>query len=183
MQHKIFKMGFGAFVLCAIAFAIMGMTPADTKAWGVFNPGLCGKLGTFHGEAADMGITWMVVNTPGQNAIHGQFTVEWIEIDPTLGGFPDAVRITDASGVWEKTGWNVYKYTWIAYGLDQNGFLVYSARASGTAKMTDCNHVDLNYVLELWPAGFDIYTNPPIVCVPGTATETRMPLVQASCEY
>lgn len=185
MKHKIFKMGLGVLTLCCIAFFIMGMTPTTAKSCDYKNKGLCGKVGTFHGEAPDMGITWMVVNTPGQNADNGQFTVEWTEIDPTLGipmpPFTDAVRVTNASGVWKKVSRNVYEFTWIAYGLDQDGFLAYSARASGTAKLTDCDHVDMNYVLELWPEGYDIYNDPPIVAAPGTGVETRMPLVQATC--
>jgi hypothetical protein len=184
MGKKITRLSIGAIALGCIAFFIMGMSPADMKHWGFPNTGLCGKVGTFHGEAADMGFTWMVVNTPGQNAANGQFTVEWIEIDPTLvGNFPDATRMTNAYGVWKKVGWNVYKYTWIAYGLDQDGFLVYSVRASGTAKLTNCNHADLNYVLEIWPAGLDIYEDEsPIPPIPGSGVETRMPLVQATCE-
>ena len=185
MQYKIFKIGLGVFTLCFIAFFIMGMTPKAGKSFDFKCRGLCSKVGTFHGEAPDMGITWMVVNSPGMNPANGQFMVEWTEIDPTLGipmsPFTDAVHVTNASGVWKKVGRNMYEFTWIAYGLDQDGFLAYSARASGTAKLTDCDHVDMNYVLELWPAGYDIYSDPPVVTTPGTGVETRMPLVQASC--
>ena len=187
MRQKMIRLSFGAIALCCIAFFIMGMTPADPEQWGFhkatsLNRGLCSKVGTWHGVAPDMGITWLVVNTPGQNVINGQLTVQWVEIDPTFGGsFPYAARVTNACGVWKKVGWRTYQFTWIAHGLDQDGILIYTIRASGEAYLVDCDHVDLTCVLEFWLAGDDIYTDPPIVCVPGTAEETRMPLVQASC--
>lgn len=183
MRHKMIRLSSGAIALCCIAFFIMGMAPADAKQWGFQNIGLYGKVGTWHGVAADLHITWMAVNTPGQNAFNGQMTVEWVEIDPTLfGNFPDAARVTNAYGVWKQVGWRVYPFNWIGYGLDQDGILIYTARASGEAYLVDCDHLDITYVLEVWLAGDDISTDPPLFCIPGTAVETRMPLVEASCE-
>ena len=141
----------------------------------------CSRIGTWHGMG-DQGFVWMAVDSPGQDATNGQLTIEWVMIDPTLGGFfPDAARITNGIGVWKKVNKQMYQYTWIAYGLDQDGIPIYTGRASGTATLADCNHVNLTYVLELWLAGEDISTDAPFFCAPGTATETRMSFVQASC--
>ncbi|HSB07910.1 MAG TPA: hypothetical protein VLM38_00245 [Blastocatellia bacterium] len=142
----------------------------------------CSRVGTWHG-AGDSGTTWMATDTPGSSATVGQFALEWVSIDPTLGGFfPTVTRATNALGVWQKVNEHTYQYTWIAYGLAADGSTVYVARASGIASMADCDHVNLTYVLELFLPTQDISTEPPefgSFC--GTATETRMALVQATC--
>ncbi len=142
----------------------------------------CSRVGTWHG-VGDSGSTWIAADTPGSSATVGQFALEWVLIDPTLGGFfPTVSRATNALGVWQKVNEHTYQYTWIAYGLDAGGLPVYVARASGIASMADCNHVNLTYALELFAPGQDISTEPPAFgtyC--GTATETRMALVQATC--
>lgn len=182
MQHKIIKMGFGALALCCIAFFIMGMTPTAAKSCNLKNKGLCTRIGTWHG-VSDLGFTWMAIKTPGQNAVNGQVNVEWIYFDPTLfGNFDDAARITNGIGVWKKVGRHLYQFTWMAYGLDQDGEVLYTMRASGEAESVDCDTADITYVLKVWPEGDDISPDPDPVCIPGTATETRMPLVQESCE-
>ena len=159
----------------------MGMTPKTARSCNFKSKGLCGKVGTWMGEA-DLGFTWMAVKTPGQNAVNGQLTLEWVNIDPTLfGNFICATRTTNGVGVWKKVGRHVYQFTWMAYGLDQDGGVLYTMRASGEAESVDCDNAYITYVLEVWPAGFDISTDPAPVCIPGIATETRMPLGQATC--
>ncbi len=142
----------------------------------------CSRVGTWHG-AGDSGTTWMATDTPGSSATVGQFALEWVSLDPTLGGFfPTVSRGTNALGVWQKVNDHTYEYTWIAYGLDAGGSAVYVARASGIASMANCDHVNLTYALELFLPSQDISTEPPAFgtfC--GTATETRMSLVQATC--
>lgn len=142
----------------------------------------CSRVGTWHG-AGDSGITWIASDTPGSSATVGQFALEWVSIDPTLGGFfPTVTRATNALGVWQKVNEYAYQYTWIAYGLAVNGSAVYVARASGIASIVDCDHANLTYALELFDPGQDISTDSPAFgtyC--GTATETRMSLVQATC--
>lgn len=187
MKSNIFKISFGVIVLSCIAFFIITMTPSDAKPWDFPIKGPCNRLGVWYGEG-DQGYSWMVVETPGWNAISGQFTVEWIELDPTLGGFfPEAVRATNAVGVWEKVGRLMYEYTWIAYGLDEDSGVLYTARASGEAELVDCDNVDMDYVLEFWPGKIVFSTDPndpvpePIFTTPrGFGSETRMPLVQTS---
>ena len=139
----------------------------------------CSRVGTWHG-LGDSGISWMATDTPGSNATVGQIALEWVVIDPTLGGFfQTAVRATNPLGVWQKVNQRKYTYTWIAYGLDAGGLPVYVARASGMASMVDCDHVRLTYALELFDPAQDISTESPLFgTVTGTATETRMALVQ-----
>jgi hypothetical protein len=142
----------------------------------------CGIIGTWYG-VGDSGTTWWATVTPGSTMIAGQFNMEWVLLEPTLGGFfPDAVRVTGASGVWKQLRHNTYEYTWVAHGLDASGAVVYTARVSGLHTRVDCNHMNINYALELWYGFPDISTEPASFCFPGTATETRMPLVQATCQ-
>lgn len=142
----------------------------------------CTTVGTWFG-VGDSGTTWMDTVTPGSSATVGQMNLEWVLLDPTLGGFfPQAVRATNAVGVWEKVNERNYEYTWVVYALDAAGAAVFVARASGTKSLADCDHINITYVLELWLAGQDMNADPPFFCVAGTATETRMPLVQAVCQ-
>lgn len=142
----------------------------------------CSRVGTWHG-VGDSGNTWLSTYTPGSSSTVGQFALEWVALDPTLGGFfPSVSRVTNALGTWQKLYDHTYEYTWIAYAFDAGGSAVYVARASGIDSMADCDHVNITYALELFDPGQDISTDPPAFgtfC--GTATETRMSLVQATC--
>lgn len=167
-------------IVLSVVFAAMVFAANGSAARGSNN---CSLVGTWLG-VGDSGTSWIATVTPGPNATVGQLAMEWVGMDPTLGGsFPNVIRATNALGVWEKVNKRKYEYTWIAYGFDANGLQVYVTRASGTALMTDCDHVALTYVLELFNPGQDISTQQPLLgCFPGTAVETRMPLVQAICE-
>lgn len=185
MRHKMIRVSFIAIALGCIAFFIMGMAPENAENWGFRSRGLCGLVGTWQGEG-EMGFNWMAVFNPGQGAINGQVTVEWVELDPTLGNplFNNVVSATNACGVWKKVGWRTYQLTWMAHGLDQNGMVVYTVRCSGEAELVDCDFIYETHVLELWlglPQDPDSYTN-PILCIPGTAFQTRMQLVQATVQ-
>jgi hypothetical protein len=169
---------------CPGWFLIFGLACAAVLTAG---PGVlaasnsCTVVGTWYG-AGDSGITWIGTMTPGGSATVGQLTMEWVLMDATLGGFfPSAVRVTDGMGVWQKGKKQSYAYTWVAYAFDANGALVYSARASGTRTSVNCDLWSVTYVLELWLPNQDMETDPPYFCAPGTATETRMTLVQSHC--
>jgi hypothetical protein len=136
----------------------------------------CTAVGTWLGQG-DSGFTWMNIKTPGSSATTGQVDVTWIEVDPTLfGAFPDAVRITNGRGVWQMVSGDTVEYTWMAYGLDASAALVYFARVSGSHTEDDCDHHSITYVMELF-----LPDSTPVFCAEGTANETRMPLVQATC--
>lgn len=189
MSRKITKVSFGVIALSCIAFFIIGITQADANYRGFPNKGPCTMVGTWQGENLQGG-AWFTVYTPGQNAFNGQVTGEFIQIDPTFfGSFPNTVRVTNPVGVWKKVGWRRYQYTTRAFGLDEYGDVVYIWRISGESELVDCDHCETTTsVIELWygedvDISTDISIVPPNLCVPGGFTyETRIPLVQASCE-
>jgi hypothetical protein len=171
------KICWGALLAAVTVFAASGFSPMTPPASNG-----CSRVGTWHG-LGDSGTSWIAIDSPGANATSGQLALEWVSLDPTFGGFfPTADRATGAQGVWQKVNQHTYQYTWIAYVLDAGGSAVFVARASGIASMTDCDHMDLTYALEVFDPSQDISTEPPLFgtyC--GTATETRMALVQATC--
>ena len=138
----------------------------------------CSRVGTWFG-VGDSGMTWIAIDTPGPDATVGQTSLEWVLLDPTLGGlFPTAARATGGQGVWEKVKHGHYKYMWMAYALDASGLPVFAARTSGFLWMRTCDHVDITYALELVSPLQNIFTDVPAFgAFTGTATETRMPLV------
>jgi len=137
----------------------------------------CGRVGTWFGQG-DSGITWIASDTSGVSATVGQLDLDWVLIDPTLGGFfPTVVRVTNARGVWEKVNQRKYKYTWVAYAFDANAAIVFVARTSGYATMAGCNQVNITYTLELFDPAQDIWSDTPPFAFPGTAVEKRMPVV------
>ena len=167
-------------VLLMVGFACMVLFFVSGTAMAASNS--CGIVGTWFG-AGDSGTTWFSTYTKGSSSTVGQMNLEWILLDPTLGGFfPDAVRTTNGVGVWEKVNNHNYKYTWVAYAFDANGAIVYTTRVSGTESVVDCDHVDITYVLELWLPDQDMNTDPPFFCATGTALQTRMALTQATCQ-
>jgi len=169
-------------VACGIVLVALCASPVLAGGPGAGGSNNCSNVGTWLG-LGDTGFTWMNTITPGANATVGQLDIEWVLIDPTLFGFfPDAVRVTNATGVWEKVNRQTYMVTWMAWGFDVNGFPLYVGRLSGTDTMVGCDELDVGYVLEIFLPGQDMNTEPPIFCANGHATETRMPLVQAICE-
>jgi hypothetical protein len=177
MRKQLVVMGLGAAFLALIAFADSPPEVPEAQAASE-----CGIVGTWFG-VGDSGTAWMDVATPGVSPTSGQFEMEWVSLDPTLGGyFPDAVRATRAGGVWRQLSVRTFRYTWIAYGLALDGSLVYTVRVSGTKTRRSCNRLDVSYVLELWLPEQTVSEDPPFFCMPGTATETRMTLVQGNCQ-
>jgi len=166
-----------AAIFAVTVFAGSGSVMAASKN--------CSHLGTWHG-VVDSGATYMVTITKGQSTTVGQMVAEWILWDPTLlGAFPDAVRTTNAIGVWEKVNGNKFKWTWIAYGLDGFGQPLYTIRASGVSSLKDCDTMPFTYVTQVFlptfPPTQDFSTQTPIATFCGDGTETRMQLVQTTC--
>jgi hypothetical protein len=138
----------------------------------------CGRVGTWFGQG-DSGTTWIAIVTAGMSATVGQINMEWVLLEPTLGGFfPTAVRVTGGKGVWEKVNQNQYKYTWVAYGLDATGQPVYVARTSGFETIAGCDQTNITYTLELFSPEQNIWSDPPFFgAFTGTGVENRMPVV------
>lgn len=159
-------------LLCAAIFLlVLGSSAALAEANN------CSRVGTWMGDTGT-GITWTDIATAGRSATEGQLDLEWTKIDPTLGGFP-TVRITNGKGTWQHVSGNTYRFTWVAYGLDAGSQPFFISRASGQVKMTNCNTIEINYTLEIFAAGQDIWTEQPMYGVSiGYAVEKRMPVVQ-----
>lgn len=63
-------------------------------------------------------------------------------VNPATGEpmFPNAVRMTELKGVWERTGGNTIAFTQIGWAVDADGDAVYVVRNSGRTTLTDgCN--------------------------------------------
>jgi len=138
----------------------------------------CGVVGTWtHWED----FAWVGVVSPGMNATVGQIDMEWILWDPTIGGahplLTTAVRTTGPKGVWEKVNEREYKYTWVAYGLNAAGALVYALRAVGVGTIAGCDRFDITGRLQLFAPNQNIWTDEPVLWVPIDEFATRMPLV------
>lgn len=165
-------------ILAAVCAALLFAGGANTMAAAPS----CTCVGTWYGQS-DNGFTWIEVITPGTNATSGQVSLHWVLVDPTFGGrFPEVVKVTDAYGVWEKVNRRNTKFTWLVYGLDATGAVIFVGRVSGTDAMDGCNSLMSTYVLEVFLPGQDMTTDEPVDCGTGTSVETRVALVQATCD-
>ncbi len=164
----------------ALLFATVVASAQQARRRDAVQSNNCGRVGTWFGQS-DSGFTWMSIESPGVSATVGQVHLDWILVDPTLGGFfPTAVRVPPGLGVWEKVNQRQYKYTWVAYALDAAGQPVVVARTSGFDTITGCDRTDLEYTLELFAPAQDIWSEKPLFgAFKGTGLETRMPLVVA----
>jgi hypothetical protein len=142
---------------------------------------LCVIDGTWIGET-DSGARFLINYNSAPLGLAGGMSLEWIVFDPTLyGTFPSAVSMSQGMGVWQRTRWNSYDYTWIAYGLDAGGLPVYSIKTSGTGVVQSCDRFEFNYNIEVFPTPLDPLEDDPVACIPGTGVKRRVPLSQASC--
>jgi hypothetical protein len=139
-------------------------------------------MGVGQSEGRVIDFRWTELVSPGQSATVGGIEIDWAHMEPTFGGaYPSAVRVTPGLGTWEKGKKQTYTYTWIAYGVTASGNVDYIIRGSGTKTMTDCDHVNMTFVLEFFNPSQDITWEAPLWCLPGLATELRVGAVQATC--
>lgn len=173
----------GAVLAVAFAAAIVLVGGGQAANPQAQRQGPCSSEGTWQG-AADNGFTWTNVITRGSDARGGQLDLDWVLMDPTLGGnFATAARATSGRGVWEDDGHQHAAWTWMAHGLDASGGPVYTIRASGTHSMPDCGRLEIEYALEVFLPFQNMATDSPVAVLRGTAVETRMPLVQPPGEF
>ncbi len=163
-------------IALAGVFAVASLPASDSALAGV----RCDSNGAWFGVVSG-GSTWMMAVSPGSDATDGAMVIEWVSVDPTLGFFPTAVRWTNAVGPWQKVGEREAAFTHVNYALDATGATVYVFRVSGISRWVSCDRFDFTYVAEVFLPGQDMTTEPPLFCLPGTGTTTRMPLVQATC--
>jgi hypothetical protein len=145
----------------------------------------CTIVGTWMHSAgpADL-FTWNLVATPGASATAGQLDYEWVLVNPTLpnakfpdGMFPNAVRATNPNGAWEKVKQGEYNLTWVAYGLDKDGKIVYVLRPHGVATMTTCDTFSFIGTYDVFLPTQDIWSGTPVGSLPVNEPHWRMPVV------
>jgi len=167
-----------ASLTAATALAALCLASSDALADGNHHGKSCSGVGTWMGVTAS-GDTYLEIATPGTNATSGQFGFSWVSFDPALGGFfGTAVRVTDAAGVSERKGRRT-RFTHVFYGLDATGYVLYTIRASGEYRLTDCDHKETTYTVELF-LGESLDEGNLIATLPGASTETRLRLVHPS---
>lgn len=67
----------------------------------------------------------------------------------TTAVFPEAVRMTELKGVWERTGGHAIAFTQIGWAVDKDGNPQYVVRNSGTTTFTDdCNTENVKSTVE-----------------------------------
>jgi hypothetical protein len=175
MNKSSFLKGFSVIAVGCIVLLLAG---GNARAAG----DECSIAGAWFGSCS-IGPTWVDNFNPGLTATSGQCILEWVLVDPTLGGyFPTAVKGTPGVGVWK---WNKdihnYDFTFVNYGLDAGGQIVWVGRTSGTGELTDCDHVVFDFGLEVWMPGQDMNTDPPVACISGTGSKTRVQHAQPVC--
>jgi hypothetical protein len=178
--NKICKRSFIMAMALAAVCALAAAWPCAAAAAG---PTECGLIGTWYGNAGSP-LTWLGVHTAGSTNIKGEMVMHWVRVRDYLitayGLYPDATRLTDGHGVWEKTVKDQYKYTWYAYGIGtSNDPPLFSVRVSGTATMTDCDNIAIDFTYEIFD-GFvlpqDMSGVEPVGAITDVARETRVPL-------
>jgi hypothetical protein len=115
----------------------------------------CKLQGTWYGRYIDQAGSFMVTYH-GAGPNKGTSDIDWIESDPTMGGyFPEAVSQTNSRGVWKRTGPNTFDYTTLTFGLDADDEIVWILRSSGTKTLPDCNTMEATISYDIMTPDLD----------------------------
>lgn len=169
----------GTATLIVVVASMAPPAAAQTRDPG---HGVCALQGSWlAGGEEQVGDTFFGIFSRGATDVEGPMVVEWIVEEPMFG----AVTLTQAVGQWRKARGRNYDYTFLFYGLDANGELVYAIRNSGTATIQDCDSAKFEYVSEVFFVGLetpsDALNGEPDFCLAGRGRATRLPLIQAEC--
>jgi hypothetical protein len=172
--------------LTVVLTAALAITAIGAPPWAAPGPDSkdSGLIGTWYGHS-DGAIRWLAVHTAGSNFTSGQMLMNWVSVAPkylTYGDtYSSVTRLTPGHGVWEQIGKGQYKYTWYAYGIPDTGDPLYTLRVSGVAKNTDSDNVSIDFTYEVFDGRLEPHEisghTPLNFPLPGTAEETRVPLV------
>jgi hypothetical protein len=127
----------------------------------------------------DSGSYWLATYH-GKTAFSGTSDLDFPLFEPTLGGlFPEAVKVSSARGVWERTGVNTFAYTLILFGIDGNGAVSWILKNSGDKTLTEnCSLMSIKSSIEVFLPDVDPFDGEPIICIPPppepTSWEVRM---------
>jgi hypothetical protein len=174
--------------------AALAIAAISTVAWAGPGPGPgpkeCGLIGTWSGSAGSS-LVWLAIHTAGStDDKNGEMLLDWVYVSPYLlnpssvtvfTGSP-ATRMTGGHGVWQQISKGQYKgqynYTWYTYGINADGFPVYTVRVTGVAATAKCDDVSISYTYEVFPPTFppQNVSGTPLYSTSDGAAETRVPL-------
>lgn len=166
----------------ALVVAVASMAPPAAAQTSEPGRGGCSLQGSWLGGGEEQaGDTFFGIFSRGATDVEGPLVLEWIVQEPMFG----AMTLTQAVGQWRKAHGRDFEYTFLFYGLDVNGELVYAIRNSGTTTIQDCDSAEFEYVSEVFFIGLetpsDVLNGEPDFCLAGQGRATRLPLIQAEC--
>lgn len=132
----------------------------------------CKLLGSWLGYSTATGDAWWMSTISGQNASAGTvvlevpgFDVTFPVGDPPIQIFPNAVKMTDLKGTWERTGGNTFAYTVLGIVVDENGVTQYIAKLSGTETVFEgCDTMFLEHTtLQLFLPAANPFADDPLI--------------------
>jgi hypothetical protein len=94
-----------------------------------------------------------------------EFGVTILAGDPPTAIFPDAVKITDFRGTWERIDGNTFAYTVLGIAVDENGATQYIAKLTGTETLSDeCNTMFVaNTKIQIYLPQADPFADAPLI--------------------
>ena len=133
----------------ALGLAISGPALAADGGKG------CKNTGTWFGvnNLEDKIPTGWVVTATGQSANHGVTVFEFKTFNSAMFGLPEPHDMSADRGVWKRLEGNTFAYSFMAVAVDESNTMLYMARVSGEAKLSeDCMSEEITALLEIfWP--------------------------------
>lgn len=127
---------------------VLGLTQAAVA-------GICYLHDTAWAGIAEGFGPWTLTAQAGPTPGSGSLDIEFFDADWTLfGTFPTAVSGSLAQGTWERTGISSFAVTFLAYGFDDTGAVVYISRTTLAVQLLeDCAEADLLASLDIYAPG------------------------------
>jgi hypothetical protein len=125
----------------------------------------CSLQGSWFGVTSPEDTTlsgWMVTVT-GKSENRGTNNLEYPTFDPTLGIFPQAVRISSMRGAWERTGGNTFDYTFMGMAVDEFSVPVWIGKVSGHVTLSaDCSTETITATMEVFLPTMSPFDDDPL---------------------
>lgn len=152
--------------------------PGDSNQNGPGGPGPnqevegCKLHGSWIGYDTTFGDAWWMSTASGQSATAGTLVLEVPGFDLTLPAgdpptatFPNALKITDLRGTWERIDGNSFAYTVLGIVVDENGATQYISKLTGTDTLSDeCNTLFIaNTKLQIYLPQADPFADTPLI--------------------
>jgi hypothetical protein len=152
--------------------------PGDPNQNGPGGPGPnqevegCKLHGSWFGYEPTIGDAYWMSTASGQSASAGTLVLEVPGFDITLTAgdpptatFPDALKITDLRGTWERIDGNTFAFTVLGIVVDESGVTQYIAKLTGTDTLSDeCNTMFIeNTKLQIYLPQADPFADAPLI--------------------